>query len=471
MCAADATLNQPSPDRSKRFALGRLTWLAPAMLLGSCVNAPVKPTAEQAVIHPIERPGPVSAAAPSGPGWCSLPLAQLDTDTQVWDRLRAGFVLWDISHPRVDLQRERLLRNPAALQGMLKQAGPWLQHIAAKVAERRLPMELALLPAVESGFRPYAYSRSGAAGLWQFMPATGRMQGLTQDWWFDGRRDVVSGTQAALDYLEALNRQMDGDWLHALASYNAGAGTLRKAIRKNRKKAKSTAYWDLDLPGETDAYVPRLLALSAIIADPLRYGVELPDLPDRPAFMVMDTGSQLDLGVAAELAGLPVKELAELNAGLNRLATPPSGPHRLLIPTSHAARFEASLAQLPEEARLQRDRYTVKAGDSLSVIASRHGITTAALKSANGLRSNHIRIGQDLLVPRYESALALAPVRTSLPRSKVRYRVRQGDSLYEIAQKFRVSVGQLRRWNRLSGSLLRPGQQLTLFVDPARQTL
>jgi membrane-bound lytic murein transglycosylase D len=303
------------------------------------------------------------------------------------------------------------------------------------------------------------------------MPRTGKMRGLTQDWWFDGRRDVIASTEAALVHLESLNRQMNGDWLHALASYNAGSGTLRHAIRKNRQRGKSTAYWALDLPAETDAYVPRLLALSAIIADPLRYDVELPDLPDRPQFMVMDIRSQLDLGVAAKLANVPIKELAELNAGLNRLATPPAGPHRLLIPYAHTTRFEAGLAKLPAEARLQRDRYTVKSGDSLSVIASRHGITIAALKSANGLRSNRIRVGQDLLVPRYASALALAPIQTTLPRSRVRYKVRSGDSLYEIAQKFRVSVGQLRRWNRLSGSLLRPGQQLTLFVDPARQTL
>lgn len=474
MCAAAATINQPSSDRSIRFALRRLAWLSPLLLLGSCVNAPLRPVAGQAGgqpdIHPIERHA-AAAPAPSGPAWCNLPLASPDQHAQVWDRLRQGFALWDIEHPRIVRQRDRLLRNPAALEAMLEQAGPWLHYISHKVAERQLPMELALLPAVESGFRPYAYSRAGAAGLWQFMPRTGRMLGLKQDWWFDGRRDVVEATDAALDHLEALNREMKGNWLHALASYNAGGGTLRKAIRKNRRRGRPTDYWALDLPGETDAYVPRLLALSAIIADPLRYGVELPDLPDRPAFMVLDIHSQLDLGVAARLAGVPVQELAALNAGLNRLATPPGGPHRLVIPAEQAERFAQGLAALPDKARLQRDRYKVKRGDSLSVIAQRHGITTAALMAANGLKNHRIRVGQDLLVPRYASALALAPVKPSLPHSKVRYTVRNGDSLYEIAQRFRVSVGQLRRWNRLSGSLVRPGQQLTLFVDPARQTL
>jgi membrane-bound lytic murein transglycosylase D len=332
-------------------------------------------------------------------------------------------------------------------------------------------MELALLPAVESGFRPYSYSRSGAAGLWQFMPATGRMRGLTQDWWFDGRRDVIAGTEAALEHLESLHRRLDNDWLHALAAYNAGRGTVSRAVRKNRERGKTTDFWSLDLPGETDIYVPRLLALTEIIRDPQRFGVTLPELPDRPQFAIVDIGSQLDLGVAAKLVQLPVEDLAELNAGLNRLATPPDGPHRLLVPIDRVEPLRTALAELPVEQRLQRSRYRVKRGDTLSGIASSHGITVAALQAANGLQGHRIRAGQDLLVPRYPSALALAPVKSTLPHSRVHYRVRSGDSLYEIAQKFRVSVGQLRRWNRLSSNLLRPGQQLTLFVDPARQTL
>ena len=485
MCVAPPTLNQLPENRSPRrqeistapSGVLRLLWLPLTLLLGSCMTTPTQepPPAGTLPVGQTVTPAPTTSSATGPwPAYCQLPLADAAVlgERQVWERLRDGFVLWDIRHPRMQREIKRLLSHPPALQAMLEQARPWLPYISRRVAEHGLPMELALLPAVESGFRPYAYSPSGAAGLWQFMPATGRMRGLTLDWWFDGRRDLIDGTEAALNHLEALNKDLDGDWLHALAAYNAGRGALRKAIRKNAAKGKPTDFWSLDLPAETDAYVPRLLALTAIVANPERYGITLPDIPDQPQFAVIDIRGQIDLGVAARLAGMKVRELAALNAGLNRLATPPDGPHRLLIPQDRAKTFIAALDALPEAQRLQRSRYTVKHGDTLSGIAARHGITVAALKAANNMHKVHIRVGQDLLVPRYDNALALAPIAApQLPRSRVHYQVAEGDSLYDIAQKFRVSVGQLRRWNRLSGSLLRPGQRLTLFVDPARQTL
>jgi membrane-bound lytic murein transglycosylase D len=447
-----------------------LVWLLPLCLAG-CSTLPDAAHERAAMRSPgTAAADDTIAFASTAPDRCELPLTELQP-YPLWDRLRHGFALDRSDHPRVERERQRLLQSPTALRGLLEAATPWLYHIAEQVEQRGLPMELALLPAVESGFRPYSYSRSGAAGLWQFMPATGRMRGLTQDWWFDGRRDVIAGTDAALEHLQSLHRRLDGDWLHALAAYNAGRGTVNRAVRKNRERGKATDFWSLDLPGETDIYVPRLLALTDLVRDPQHYGITLPELPNHPQFAVVDIGSQLDLGVAARASGVPLEQLASLNAGLNRLATPPNGPHRLLVPQARADQLRAALSTLPVEQRLQRDRYRVKPGDTLSGIASRHGITVAALQSANGLQSHRIRAGQDLLVPRYGSALALAPVKTSLPHSRVKYRVRSGDSLYEIAQKFRVSVGQLRRWNRLSGNLLKPGQQLTLFVDPARQTL
>jgi len=473
MCANPATLNQPPPIRSPRAATNRPWTLAGLLLLslalGSCMT---QPASQDVATADVERPS--DNATVSSVAYCRLPLAELTAsqEAQVWDRLRQGFALWDVNHPRLQRELARLQAHPAALQAMLEEARPWLYYIAGEIEQRQLPMELALLPAVESGFRPYAHSASGAAGLWQFMPATGRWRGLTQDWWYDGRRDLVDGTGAALTHLESLNQRLDGDWLNTLAAYNAGRGTVSRAIRRNAERDKPTDYWSLDLPNETDNYVPRLLALSAIIANPERYGVELPQIPNQPQFAIIETQGQIDLGVAAKMADTSVDELARLNAGLNRLATPPEGPHRLLIPVHEALGFQNALAELPDEQRLQRSRYQVKPGDTLSGIASAHGITVAALKSANDLKRSRIRAGQHLIVPHYPSALALAPVsKPRLPHSRVRYRVRNGDSLYEIAQKFRVSVGQLRRWNRLDGNLVKPGQQLTLYVDPARQTL
>lgn len=477
MRANPATLNQPPPYRSPRTPRpwAPLALLLSTLGLGSCVSQPTIRQAEPVAAAPQEPTTARADADAASPmiGSCQLPLADPGGEQgQVWERLRRGFSLWDVDHPRMQRALAELRAHPAAVQGMLEAARPWLYYIAQQVQQRQLPMELALLPAVESGFRPYAHSNTGAAGLWQFMPATARWRGLTQDWWFDGRRDLVDGTNAALTHLESLNRRLDGDWLYTLAAYNAGRGTVSRAIRRNQERHKPTDYWSLDLPAETDEYVPRLLALAVLIANPERYGITLPDIPDRPTLAIVDTGGQIDLAVAARLAGTRVSELARLNAGLNRLATPPDGPHRLLVPVKAASSLEQGLASLPDAKRLKRTRYRVRPGDTLSEIASRHGITVAALKTVNALKGNRIRIGQDLLVPQYPSALALAPVpQPRLPHARVRYRVRQGDSLYEIAQRFRVSVGQLRRWNRLSGNLLKPGQHLTLYVDPSRQTL
>lgn len=473
MCADPATLNQPLPVRSPRAAFmclwTRAGLLSVSLALSSCMTGPQ--TQEPTIVEALN---PVTPATEATSDYQQPPSVASTTtaDTQIWNRLRRGFVLWDIDHPRLQHELNRLTTHPAALQAMLEEARPWLYYITSEIEDRQLPMELALLPAVESGFRPYAHSSSGAAGLWQFMPATGRWRGLTQDWWYDGRRDLVDGTQAALIHLTSLNKRLDGDWLYTLAAYNAGRGTVSRAIRRNAQQDKPTDYWSLDLPNETDNYVPRLLALSAIIADPDRYGITLPKIPNQPQFTIVNTQGQIDLGVAARLADINIDELARLNAGLNRLATPPEGPHRLLVPVQDAIGFQNALAELPDAQRLQRDLYRVKPGDTLSGIASAHSLTVTAIKRANDLKDTRIRVGQQLIVPRYPSALALAPVsKPRLPHSRVRYKVRHGDSLYDIAQKFRVSVGELRRWNRLSGTLLKPGQQLTLYVDPARQTL
>lgn len=411
---------------------------------------------------------------------CRLPRAKrvtadtIDPDQRpgaLWQRLRSGFMLSGYRHPRVQHEIERLLRNKTALRGLLLQARPYLQYIAEQTQARGLPMEIALLPAVESGFRPYAFSTNGATGLWQFMPATGKHLGLAHNWWYDARRDPIEATDAALTYLERLSKRFDGNWLHGLAAYNAGGGTVSKAIRKNRKAEKPLDYWSLDLPGETDAYVPRLLALSTIVRDPQRFGVELPDMADEPYFAEVDTGEQLDLSVAARLADISLEELLQLNPAFNRGATPPDGPHRLLIPADRVDAFRSALETLPAGKRLRRTRYRVKSGDSLSTIAARHKLPVKAVKTANNLKKNLIRVGQDLIIPL--SAAEAVPLTNyaRLPTSSLRYRVQHGDSLYTIARRYDVSIGDLRRWNRLESNLLRPGQRLTLYIDPTRKTL
>jgi len=389
----------------------------------------------------------------------------------LWARLRPQLRLGAIDHPRIQAEIRRLQHSPSSFYALISRAEPFLHHIIERVEQRGLPAEIALLPAVESGFRPYAYSPHGAAGLWQFMPATGRSLGLRQDWWYDGRRDVLAATDAALEYLERLNKRFDGDWLHALAAYNAGGGTVSRALRKAREKQASTAFWDLDLPRETDHYVPRLLALAEVITDPGRYGLALPSLENRPYFERVAVGSQIDLQIASQLADIPLQDLLTINPGFNRWSTHPEGPHHLLLPISNAKSFAKSLAELPPEQRLRWKHHRIAKGENLGRIARAYSVTIKAIQQANNLNGHNIRAGKTLIIPLSESIASALPSRKlGVSRSRVRYQVRKGDSLYKIARKFNVKIADLRRWNRV-GRYIKPGQRLTVFVNPISQTL
>lgn len=455
----------------RRLPLLSLVLLALSQLSG-CLSLPEETQATAQALS--EQDIPCGEAQDVGPQLATVarPAPPMPAEQEgLWERLRKNFRLWGVSHPRIQAEIKRLQHSPAAFDVLISRAEPYLYHIVEQVEKRDMPAELALLPAVESGFRPFAYSPDGAAGLWQFMPATGGMLGLKQDWWYDGRRDLISATDAALEYLERLNTRLDGDWLHALAAYNAGGGTVRRAIRKAERQGKSTAFWDLDLPGETDRYVPRLLALAEIISDPGRYGLALPSLDNRPYFAQVASGGQIDLKIAADLAQVPVEDLLQLNPGFNRWSTHPQGPHHLLLPVDKAQHFADALAQLPQNERLRWQHHKIISGDVLGKIARRYGVSVKAIMQANQLADHRIRAGKTLLIPLSESvSLASASRKLGLPRSRVRYQVRRGDSLYKIARKFQVKVADLQRWNSV-GRYIKPGQRLTVFVDPTRQTL
>src|SRR5690554_384379 len=327
-----------------------------------------------------------------------------------------------------------------------------------------MPMEFALLPVVESAFEPFAYSHGQAAGLWQFIPSTGKMYGLKQDWWYDGRRDVLASTDAALNYLQTLANQFDGDWLLALASYNAGAGTVRKAIRQNQQRGLPTDFWHLKLPRETSAYVPKLLALAKLVKHPDRYDTALMPLENTPYFEVVNVGSQIDLTQAAELAEIELNELYYLNPAFNRWATSPLGPHHLLVPRHSAEVFRQALAALPADQRVKWLRYTVQPGDSLIRVARQHGTSVDAIKQVNTLNNNLIRVGQNLMIPTdFNPRLQTANLKTqSQPTEHI---VVRGDTWWDLSRKYGVTVQQLASWNnRSSSDMLRPGQKLVVFT-------
>jgi membrane-bound lytic murein transglycosylase D len=326
-------------------------------------------------------------------------------------------------------------------------------------------MEIALLPLVESNLNPFATSPSHAGGLWQIMPATGRSLGLNQDWWFDGRQDLRASTQAALDYLEQLNRQNNGDWMLTLAAYNAGNGRVSRAQRANAQKGLETDYWSLKLPRETRHYVPKLIALAQIIANPEKYSIDIPYVADAPAFEIASTGGQIEIARAAELAGVDIGTLRAFNPGQLRWATAPSSVGELLVPIGARDSFEQRVTELDPARRVEWQHYNIQRGDSLSRIAHKFGSQVALLREVNNLASSRIRAGDTLMIPKgnaWASSLAFSGEKTP---SRQGYRVRRGDSLYLIAGRFKVSVRDLIAWNALDPKkYLQPGQKLTLYV-------
>ncbi|MGZ5075045.1 MAG: LysM peptidoglycan-binding domain-containing protein [Methylobacter sp.] len=400
----------------------------------------------------------------------------------VWERLISLYSLPDVQNERIDRELNWYLRHPGYLARVQQRAEPYLHLILDEVEAKNIPGELALLPIVESAFLPEAYSKSDASGLWQFIPATGRLYGLQQNAWYDGRRDVYASTKAATSFLKHLGETFDGDWHLALASYNYGKGNVRKAIEKNENLNLPTDYWSLDLPKETEDYVPRLLAVARIFANADKYNIDLQHIPNKPYCELVDVKSQLDLNKAAELADTPLNEFLKLNPGFNHSSTAPQGPHHLLIPVEKAHSFKQNLAQLPYDERVDMKRYhdetiaqirrdqiqtapsqhKVKAGESLASIADKNDTTTQSIRQVNHLTSNAIHSGMLLKMPKPADTQLTARAVSKSGSTQI-YVVKPGDTFWNVAQKFSVSVNDIQSWNKIPAkAALVLGQKLTI---------
>jgi peptidoglycan lytic transglycosylase D len=447
--------------------------LRPAVPAGHRIETTVEsppelPDAGTGTVEPVPLPRPRLTLE-------SIPVVEPD---DLLGRMRNGFSLPTHSDPSIDAEVRWYASHPEYLDRVFDRGERYLHYILDSLDGRGMPMELALLPIVESAYDPFAYSYGRASGLWQIIPETGRRLGLKQNWWYDGRRDPVDSTRAALDYLEALHDQFDGDWLLAVAAYNAGEGNVARARRRAADAGESTDFWGIRryLPPQTRAYVPRLLALVSLVADPPAWSISLPLLADAPYFQPVETDGQIDMALAAELAGIDIDQLYELNAGVNRWATDPDGPNRLLVPADRAADFERALGGLDVSDRVEWTRHRVRPGETLSDLASRYQTTIDVLRQVNDLNGNTIRAGDYLMIPHAlqtldaytESVDERRARQVDRERSGERRRhvVKSGESLWSIARLYGIGVRELASWNAMAtGDVLSVGRELTIWTD------
>lgn len=348
----------------------------------------------------------------------SLNKQQQSSAHNVWNRVYQGFKIRDYNNrPLVKRFTREFSRNPARIQQLAERSSDYLYMVVNELNRRQMPTELALLPFVESAYKNTAYSHAGAAGMWQFIPATGRRYGLKQTRSFDARLDSDKATRAAFDYLEKLHRDFKGDWLLALAAYNAGENRVQREINKNRLKGKRTDYWSLDLPRETKQYVPRLLAFKEIFRNPHNYNVQLRGIPNSPALARIHVNKAVNLRKVAAHAGLPAKRLLALNSGYLHGITTPRFSNQIILPRRHAGRLNKVIQQLPPArdvhnvaargyAKYSRNKkrkskyvyHKVRRGDNLFRIAMKHGTTVKKLKRLNKLSNNNIKPGKRLII-------------------------------------------------------------------------
>lgn len=410
------------------------------------------------------------------------PVVEAHVHDSVYERMMHSFALPDCNEHEVSRTWARwYAERPEYMTRVFNRAEPWIHFIVEEIERRGLPGELALLPIVESAYDPFAYSSGRALGTWQFVSATGRQYGLQQNWWYDGRRDVWASTHAALDYLEYLHAMFEGDWLLALASYNSGEGRVSRSVKRNLAAGKPGDFWNIKLPRETRGYVPKLLGLTCLFLNAGDYGFQMPETPDEAVITVYDPGTQADLVLVSQQAGVPIDQLFTLNPGYNRWATSPEGPHRIVLPMDAAEQLEAGLADVSANQLMKWDQVTVQSGDTLSGLSRTHDVPVSVLRTANNLDGDMIRVGQKLRLPRdqrmmvdplYAAAAAeLAQLQSGLLAADRRtHRVRAGESLSVIARRYRVSVKELQAWNNIDNPhRLKAGQQLTVFMSPAPQ--
>ncbi|MBS0321353.1 MAG: transglycosylase SLT domain-containing protein [Proteobacteria bacterium] len=422
---------------------------APVIALPKPLPMPPFPPAEMAELEPLPFPKP-----------------------DLWDRIAEGYSVPDLPEddPLVVKWEHYYASRPDYMARSVERSRRYLYHIVTTIEARKMPLDLALLPMVESAYNPTALSTSRASGIWQFVPSTGKLFGLEQNFWFDSRRDIVAATNSALDYLQKLYDQF-GDWQLALAAYNWGEGNVAKAIARNQAKGLPTDYASLRMPDETRNYVPKFQAIKNIVADPDKFGVTLADIPDTPYFTVVKVNRKMDVKLAADLAEMPLDEFLLLNPQHNRPVIAGADEYTILLPFDKAEMFAAKL-ELTDQPLVTWQAYRLKPHETMAQVAARYGMSEETLRAVNGIGSRaRVPDNHALLVPaeRPSEATAqtlVATVFTTVPQGRtVYYTVRRGDTLQRVAAHYGVSVRDVREWNGMTQSQLRAGQKLRIVVD------
>jgi membrane-bound lytic murein transglycosylase D len=454
---AGATDSEPKSAPAEEAApKGAASAPAAAAPAGAATGQPTDPIA--ALAPPTGRP----------------PQPATDT-TNLWDRIRAGFAMPALNSALVARHERYYLERPDYLQRMFSRGSRYLFHIVEEIEKRGMPTELALLPFIESAMNPVAMSHARASGLWQFIPSTGRAYNLQQDWWVDNRRDVVKSTEAALEYLQKIHAMHGNDWFLALASYNWGEGAVARAVRQNKARGRPADYLSLRMPAETRNYVPKLMAMKNIVLRARELGVALPELPNRPYFVTLEKTRPIDLKLAAHFAGMTVDEFVALNPAHNRPVIAASRNNLIKLPTDRLDDFMLAVERHGESNRAFAtwQPHTIKAGETLEMLARRGGVDVSELREANGLgKGGRILPGTHILVPQrgvddetLVERFAGARVYKLVERPAGYHRVGRRDTLASIARRYRTTIANLKRWNDLAKNEVPAGARL--LVRPA----
>ncbi|MDB4022333.1 transglycosylase SLT domain-containing protein [Litorivicinus sp.] len=390
-----------------------------------------------------------------------------EVDISIWSEISQTFQLPTLEKTKyADLHRRRLTHSSEFFTNFLLKSDPYIAYVWEQVKLRGLPGEIALLPYVESAYSPWAVSSMGAVGMWQIMPGTAKFLGLKMGQTCDQRRDIVASTRAALDYLETLHGKF-GDWLLAIAAYNAGPGRIERAILRNKKAGKSTDFWSLRLPRETRRYIPRLMVTRDLILDAESLDIELPPIRSEILFKILTLEAPIEVSLVRELSGLSLEEIRKYNPCIRSWITPAQKPHTLSLPNDSVQMFSDNLDSLLVRDYVRTRPYKVNPGDTLSEIAATTGASVSELMILNGLRNSRIITGKTIRVPSTSENIRHQLASMELGNSfneTIHYKVRSGDSLWKIARRFKTTVKSLRKLNQTS-NLIRPGERLIVPVN------